>query len=120
MKAWIARGGIEPYATVVFAETRGKARSLATHTEACEDVSFLDIEVRRCEAADKYYQDGKWEMDWYKKEDRIALVRDCGFQCAIDTFEPEECQHCPASQWCDLHQDYIREKVEANVDGDKQ
>ena len=61
-------------ATVVFAETRGKARALARCTEACEDVDFIDIEVHRKPQMDKYYTDGKMEMDWLNSKDRIALV----------------------------------------------
>lgn len=112
MKAWLVREKDEFHATVVFAETRGKARSLATHTEACEDASFLDIEVSRCKAADKYYREGKSEMDWYNADDRIAMVKECGFQCIPDAFEPEGCPECPASQWCDLYQDHLRESEE--------
>ena len=54
MKAWLVKDKDEYYATVVFAETRGKARALAMHTDACEDVDFCDIEVRRKPQIDKY------------------------------------------------------------------
>ena len=37
MKAWIAREKDSFMATVVFAETRGKARAIAQYTDACED-----------------------------------------------------------------------------------
>ena len=59
MKAWLVRDKDEFCATVVFAETRGKARALAMHTEVCEDVDFIDIEVRRKPQMDKYYKEGK-------------------------------------------------------------
>ena len=47
MKAWLVREKDEFCAEVVFAETRGKARSLALSTDCCEDANFTDIEVRR-------------------------------------------------------------------------
>ena len=55
MKAWLVREKDEFAATVVFAETRGKARALAMSTEACEDANFTDIEVHRKSQMDKYY-----------------------------------------------------------------
>ena len=44
MKAWLVREKDEFCATVVFAETRGKARSTALATDCCEDSCFCDIE----------------------------------------------------------------------------
>ena len=96
MKAWLVRERDEFCATVVFAETRGKARSLAMHTEVCEDASFLDIEVYRKPDLDKYYV-----------EDRIALVKDGGFYCDKDYWEPEDCENCPAKEWCELYKDEV-------------
>jgi len=116
MKAWLVREKYEFSATVVFAETRGKARALATHTEACEDVPFCDIEAYRKPALDKYYTPGKKEMDWFKASDRVALVKDGGFTCDPDYWEPEDCDHCPASEFCDAHQDRIRERSEASYE----
>ena len=43
MKAWLVRKKEEYYAGVVFAETRGKAMSLAQHTDACDYADFIDI-----------------------------------------------------------------------------
>lgn len=110
MKAWLVKDKDEFCATVVFAETRGKARALAMSTEACEDVDFCDIEVRRKPQMDKYYVEGKKEMDWFNSNDRIALVKDCGFVCDRDYWEPEECEDCPANEYCDQYKDYITEK----------
>lgn len=110
MKAWLVKQEAEFYATVVFAETRGKARALAMSTDACEDARFCEIVVKREPQMDKYYKEGKKEMDWQSSEDRIALVKDCGFQCAPDCFEPEQCEYCPAKEYCDSYQDYLTEK----------
>jgi hypothetical protein len=48
---------------------------------------------------DKYYAEGKTEMDWSDPKDRIALVKECGFYCE----EPiaEDCKDCPAKDFCD-------------------
>lgn len=45
MKAWLVKDKEEFSATVVFAETRGKAKSVAMYTEACGGVAFCDIET---------------------------------------------------------------------------
>lgn len=109
MKAWLVREKYELGATVVFAETRGKAKALAQHTEACEDVHFLDIDVYRKPALDKYYVEGKKEMCWFNSEDRIALVKDGNFVCDPDYWEWEDCESCSAKDYCDKYKDRIRE-----------
>ena len=81
MKAWEVRNPNEWTAAIVFAETPGKARVLAMHTEACEDMNFCDIEVHREKAVDEYYTPGKREMDWRDPADRLVMVRDLGFAC---------------------------------------
>ena len=103
-KAWLVREKGEFCATVVFAETRGKARERAMHTDACEDVDFINIEVHRLKDADKYYKPGKSELDWFNSEDRVAMVKDCGFTCIPDAHSAENCEVCPAKDLCD---DYI-------------
>lgn len=112
VKAWLVKEKDMFCATVVFAETRGKARALALHTDACEDADWLDIDVRRRPALDKYYVDGKKEMDWYNSKDRIALVKDGGFTCDPDYWEPEDCEICPAREYCDSYQDRLKEREE--------
>lgn len=110
MKAWIVREKDKFCATVVFAETRGKAKSLALSTDCCEDARFTDIEVRREPQADKYYVKGKTEMDWFNPKDRIALVKDCGFRCDEDYWEPEDCKTCSAKQYCGKYKEMAGEE----------
>lgn len=107
MKAWLVKDKNEFRATVVFAETRGKARAIAMHTDACEDVDFCDIEVRREPQIDKYYKEGKVEMDWWDDKDRIALVNECCFRC--EEIYIEHCESCPCKKDCEAYQDYIEE-----------
>lgn len=107
MKAWLVKEKDEFGATVVFAETRGKARSMAMATDACEDVDFCDIEVRRKPQLDKYYREGKKEMDWYDDKDRLALVKECNFRC--EYMEVELCIDCPAKPYCGLYESMLEE-----------
>ena len=98
MKAWFAKEKDGDYTTVVFAETRGKAKALALTTETCEDCDFCKLEVYRAPNLDKYYTSGKTEMDWLNPKDRIALVIEADFYC-VKVLEGE-CKECPAKQWC--------------------
>lgn len=111
MKAWLVRDKDEFCATVVFAETRGKARALAMHTEVCEYADFIDIEVTREPQMDKYYKEGKKEMDWFNSKDRVALVKDCNFRCSDEVFDIEDCEHCPAKEYCDYYKDHLELEV---------
>lgn len=107
MKAWCVSVKDEWCATIVFAETRGKARALALCTDCCEDADFCDIEVRREPQMDKYYKEGKKEMDWEDPKDRIALVKECGFRC--EYAEPYLCDSCSARKYCGTYEEYEEE-----------
>lgn len=88
-------------ATIVFAETRGQAKVAAQWTDVCDGVDFMEIECRRMKEADKYYRPGKSELDWENPEDRIAMVKDCGFTCDWDARSVSECAQCSAKEFCD-------------------
>ena len=98
MKAWLVNEKYEFGSAVVFAETRGKAKSAALNTSCCEDANFCDIEVSRVPEMDKYYAEGKTGMDWSDPKDRIALVKECGFYCEDPI--AEYCESCPAKDFC--------------------
>ena len=106
-KAYYATRKWKDCATVVFAENRGKAKSLAMASEALEGVEFLDLEVYRFPQMDKYYKPGKTEMDWLDPEDRIALVKDADFRCI--EVNREECKQCPAKEYCEDWKKYQEE-----------
>ena len=108
MKARLIREKDEFCAEVVFAETRGKAKALASCCDCCENASFTDIEATRMKQADKYYKDGKWHLDWDNPKDRIALVKDCGFVCDYECLEWEDCEECSAKKYCDIYAEHIR------------
>ena len=109
MKAWFVQPKDEPYAGIVFAETRGQARSMALSLDGFEDEQFTDIEARRAPYADKYYKEGKCYLDWDNPVERIALVKDCNFVCDL---EWEDCESCSAKAYCDRYQDHLRESEE--------
>lgn len=99
MKAYIVQDRWDPlFATVVFAETAGKARAIARNTAACEDLDFIDIRACRVPSLDLCYK-GKPEMDWYDTEDLIAMVKLAGFECSREWDDPD-CEPCPAKEWC--------------------
>lgn len=104
MKAYIVTDKNEcVYSTVVFAETRGKAITLAQNTDACEDLPFTQIRALRAPQLDKYYR-GKCEMDWCNADDRIAMCKYAGFRCSDEVWEPE-CVECPAKEYCERYLD---------------
>lgn len=103
MKAWLVKERDEFCVIVVFAETRGKAKAAALHTECCEGADFCNIEVHRQPQMDKYYTDGKTRMDWDNPQDRIALVKECDFWCGYDAFSVDECKRCSAKEYCDQY-----------------
>lgn len=100
MKAWTCHNEMSGYSTVVFAETRGKAKSAALNTYLMgDDYSFTEIRVFRCPQMDAMYK-GESEVDWYDPDTKMALVKELGWYCE----EPldEECESCPALEWCDV------------------
>lgn len=44
--------------------------------------------------------------------DRIALVKECGFFCADDYFDFNACEDCPAKDYCDRYTDYKEDQNE--------
>lgn len=82
--------------TIVFAENLREAKKLATSTDVCEYANYIDIRAKRLKAADELYK-GKWEIDWYDNETRLALVKYFGWGCSDISFE---CDVCVAVRWC--------------------
>lgn len=113
IKAWIVYDKYEPYYTgVVFAETQGKAKSLAHCLDICMDSDYCDIRTQRVPEIDKYWTEHKYEMDWENPQDRFALVKELGFCCGDDFFDPDDCKECSAKEICDQYKDYLRDERE--------
>ncbi len=79
-------------------------------TETCNDSDFCGIAVRRAPKCDKYYTEGKIEMDWNNSEDRLALVKEYDFRC--EYIEGDDCEDCPAKDYCGLYEEWIEENKE--------
>ena len=101
MKAWKIEHPYENYSVVVFAKTRGKARLEALYTDECGDCEFLELSPRRFPEADSMYTDGKHQLDWMNREDRIFLLKQ-GWYCDI---EMRECRECEVKEYCDYYND---------------
>ena len=114
MKAWLVKVKGGDCAEVVFAETRGQAKSLATHTDAVDYADFVDIEAHRLPKVDKYYIEGKWRLDWSDPQDRIILVDECGFRC--EYVEPYMCKDCSAKDICEDYQEYLTGEAEGGAE----
>ena len=115
MKAYIIhdRDYVAEYSLIVFAESRGKAISYALGTDEFPygDYDFTQLSARRAKWADKYYH-GSREMDWYNPEERLAMVRDGGYVCDDDSFDPDDCERCSAKDICEKYEDYMDECAE--------
>lgn len=106
MKAWSVtdRDCNTGNSYIVFAETRGKAISYALNHCDCTFVweTFTSMMAHRRPSLDKYYKEGRNEMDWCNMDDRIAMVRDAGFECGYEVdVTVDECKACDAHEWCD-------------------
>ena len=104
MKAWSVTDSKcnTGYSYIVFAETRGKAiRYALNHCDGTFDwETFTTMMAHRRPSLDKYYY-GRREMDWCDMGDRVAMVREAGFECGYEAdVTVEECRECPAHEWC--------------------
>ena len=114
MKAWRCINYYEGYATIVFAETAGKARYIAMQSDMIgDDLEFRYVVVRREKKLDAYYR-GVTEMDWYNAQDRMAIVQELGLSCDDDAFDPDDCKRCPAAELCGKYQDWLEEEQEVS------
>lgn len=106
MKAWLIReNDIEGY-EVIFAETRGKAKSIALHTDTFSECDFCDLEACRAYNIDKYYTDGKRRMNWYDQQDRLAFIKEYDSYCIGDFFGGF-CENCLSKDYCGRSDKYI-------------
>lgn len=93
------------YATVVFAEDRAHARSLALLTDCCQDYQFTEIRAVRYPQFDDQYS-GHWEADWYDPNDRRQLVKD-GWHC--EYVGDDDCDACTGRPYCDIYAEWKKD-----------
>ena len=108
MKAWTVSPLCEFFGIVFFAETRGKAKSLAMQNDIFGDYHFTKLEARRLSVADKMYNN-RSEMDWDNQDDRSFLIKECGWHCEYPEFE--DCLNCKANEYCDIYNDSLESEV---------
>lgn len=109
LKAWQVEEEYEGYATIVFAETRNKAKYLATqYDETLYEYDYTEVRAIRIPQLDRYAGDKPYVMDFKVDKDRLIMVRDAGFRC----LEPEydDCEKCVAKDYCDEYQDYLENR----------
>ena len=101
MKAWIVHDYDNYYATVVFADTRNKAKVEALATDCCEDMEYKDIRPRRFKEADCRYN-GKRELDWSDDSDRLFLIQN-GWRC--EDPDQDQCERCVCKAECEQYKE---------------
>ena len=107
------KNGYADYALVVFAESRGKAIYSAIGTDEFPkyEWDFTELRARRIPVLDKAYR-GNWRMDWCNDADRLAFVRDAGYYCNDDCFDPDDCEQCAGKDYCSRYEEYLEEDDE--------
>ena len=99
MKAYEVRTDWSEGSVVVFAETAGKAKSLALHTDLLCYENFKDLQATRLPKIDHLYK-GSSIVDWNEDENiRLALVKEYCWHC----IEPrlKDCKVCLAEKYCE-------------------
>ena len=109
-KAWECYDEDNYYVEVVFADTRGKAKSYLKDMDAFDNMDFCDLRPHRVKSLDYLnYPDG-YVMDFWKDGDRIAMARHLGIRCE-DAYR-EDCEVCCAKEWCSKYEEYQEEEKE--------
>jgi len=104
MKAWQVYNDEDNTSTIVFAPTRGKAKSVAVRCGLfAEDIDFINISCYRNKHGDQFYN-GKSYLSWENDEDRLLLVKEFDFACSEDYYEEKECPYCVAKKYCPLYE----------------
>ena len=96
-KAWICSNNYGA-TEIVFADTKRRAKSYLKFTASFEDYRHIDIYPERAKVLDYLDHEEGYVMDWYKDEDRIALVKHIYSGCLPDI--KDECKSCCAKEWC--------------------
>jgi len=114
MKAWKVNVKDDFCSVVVFAPTRGIAKSVALSSDILPDPEYLFLEAIRYPIADSQYN-GNGEpccMYWDDPDDRLFLVKECGWTC--EEFMLECCEKCSAKDYCGDYQQWLDDKEDDN------
>ena len=102
-KAWGCCEEESGVVEVVFADTRGKAKSYFMALETFDAYRYCELRPYRQKKLDHLHRPNGYVMDWCKDEDRLPMVRDAGFSC-IDV-DREDCKECCARKWCEVYKE---------------
>ena len=111
------RNAYSEFVVIAFAETRGKAivNALGTDEFPYGDWDYTEMRAKRCPELDKYYR-GAYRMDWDDPGDRLAMIKEAGFYCDEDSFDPDECEKCAGKEYCSQYDEYVEEQ-DGDTDG---
>ena len=111
MKAWQVYDYFDNTTGIVFAPTKGKAKSIAMRYDCLCDayIGFTDIYCHRRKEGDKFYT-GKPYLDWLCDEDRLLMVKEFGFTCGEEFYQEKECPYCVAKDFCSLYEEMKKSK----------
>lgn len=112
MKAWQVCDYHDNTTAIVFAETKGKAKSIAWRYDLLNDayIDFMDIYCHRRKNGDQFYT-GKPYLDWLCDEDRLVMVKEFGLTCGEEFYQESECSCCVAKEFCSLYKE-MKEREE--------
>ena len=102
-KAWCCIEEESGVVEVVFANTRGKAKSYFKDIETFDYYNFCELRPYRIKNLDHLNKSDGYIMDWRKDEDRLPMVRDADFSCV--EVDREECEGCCAKEWCSKYEE---------------
>ena len=93
---------------VVFADTRGKAKSYFKAMDTFDNYRFCELKPYRLKKLDYLNHPDGYVMDFCKDEDILPMVRDCGFYCI--EVDREDCEICCAKEWCSKYEELKEEE----------
>ena len=108
-KAWECCEEESGVCEVVFADTRGKAKSYFKDMETFDYYNFCKLRPYRVKKLDNLNHPDGYVMDWCKDEDRLPMVRDVDFSCV--EVDREECEGCCAKEWCSKYEELKEEEL---------
>lgn len=108
MKAWGCMDYNAECGVIVFAETRGKARSIAKGCAGLEDSEWCDIEVRRIKSLDGERTEAG-DLDWHKDE---RLYYEAGWYAEDGA---RSCDCCGLYEYDSIPESTIAETEEGDI-----
>lgn len=111
-KAWCCLNEEWCRPVVVFADTRGKAKSYFMKRDTVGYFNFCKIKPHRIKKLDYLDRPNGYVMDWCKDEDRLPMVRDADFYCS--EIDRDDCKECCAKEYCSDYEEYKEYEEENN------